>query len=79
MIEKAVAHIGDGQLVERVERHAVGLFPGHDRRRVANGARAKASARAIGRRRVERHASDGNVDALRSVTYLRRMKDVTPA
>ncbi len=64
VIEEAIADVGDGQLVERVELHAVGLFPGHDRRCVADRARAEACAGPVGGGGIERYAHDGEVHAV---------------
>jgi hypothetical protein len=53
-------HLGDGMKVPTVDEPLVGK----QRRRRADAARSKAGAGAIGRRRVERHADDRDVDSL---------------
>ena len=70
MIEKAVTDIGDRKLVQRIELRAVGFFPCHDRRGIANRPRSQPRAGPIGRRRVERHSHNRNIHAVQIARVL---------
>ncbi len=78
VIEEAVSVIDDGQLVERVELHAVGLFPGQYARSRTHRPRPETRAGPVRRRGVERHAGNHDIDTL-EVVYLRRMNESAPA
>jgi hypothetical protein len=70
VIEEAITTIHDGKHVERVELHAVRLFPRHDCRRCTNRAGSESGTRPVGRRRIEGHTDDRHIDVRHVIRVL---------